>query len=99
VMSSMESWERHAIAFCRVADQCPIPYALITDGEHSKMLYASDGKMLAEGLEAFPSKPEAERLFGETSFETCLSEKAEKERRILYAFEAVKCPNTQTNIG
>ena len=90
--SSLESWERHAVAFCRIADQCLIPYAVITDGEHAKMLNAADGTVFAEGLDAIPSRTEAERLPGETDFKICISEKAEKEKRILYAFEAVKCP-------
>lgn len=94
----MESWERHSVAFCRIADQCLIPYAVITDGEHAKMLNAADATVFAEGLDAIPSRPEAERLLGETDFKICISAKAEKEKRILYAFEAVKCPNTQTNV-
>ncbi|MBF0505236.1 MAG: type I restriction enzyme HsdR N-terminal domain-containing protein [Nitrospirae bacterium] len=91
--SSLESWERHAVAFCRVADQCLIPYAVISDSEHAKMLNAADATVFAEGLDAIPSRREAERLLGETDFKICISQKAEKEKRILYAFEAVKCPN------
>ncbi len=95
--SSLESWERHAVAFCRVADQCLIPYAVITDSEHAKMLNAADSTVFAEGLDAIPSRTEAESLLGNTDFKICISEKAEREKRILYAFEAVKCPNPQTN--
>src|SRR5271169_3268792 len=68
VASAMESWERHAVAFCRIADQCVIPYGVITDGEHAKMLNAADGTVFAQGLDAIPSKLEAERLPGETDF-------------------------------
>ena len=94
VMSSMESWERHSVAFGRVADVYQIPYAVITDGEDARIIATADGTLVAQGLDAIPSRQEAERMQEETTFNTCPSERVEKEKRILYAFEAIKCPNT-----
>jgi len=93
-MSSMESWERHSVAFGRVADVYQIPYAVITDSEDARIIATADGTLVAQGLDAVPSRQEAERLLGETTFNTFPPERLEKEKRILYAFEAVKCPNT-----
>ncbi|MGO9015988.1 MAG: type I restriction enzyme HsdR N-terminal domain-containing protein [Dissulfurispiraceae bacterium] len=97
VMSSMESWERHSVAFGRVADVYQIPYAVITDSEDAGMISTADGTLVAQGLDAIPSRQEAERMQGETKFKACPSERVEKEKRILYAFEAIKCTNTLIN--
>lgn len=94
VMSSPESWERHAVAFCRVAGPYQIPWAVVTDSETAKLLDAITGKTAAEGMEAIPSKEEAERLVAETSFVPYPAERAEREKRILYAFDAIKCDAT-----
>jgi hypothetical protein len=91
VMSSMESWERHSVAFGRVADTHRIPFAVITDSEDARMLDTADGTLVAQGLDCIPSKQEAERMLEETVIETYPAERAQKEKRILYAFEAVKC--------
>jgi len=93
VMSSMESWERHSVALGRVAYVYQIPYAVITDSEDARMIATADGALVSQGLDAIPSRQEAERLLAETSFDTFPSERVEKEKRILYAFEAVKCQN------
>ena len=93
VMSAMESWERHAVAFGRVADVYQIPYAVITDSEDARMIATADGTLVAQGLDAIPSRQEAERMQGEITSITFPQERVEKEKRILYAFEAVKCPN------
>ena len=97
VMSSMESWERHSVAFGRVADVHQIPYAVITDGEDARVISTADGTLVAQGLDAIPSRQEAERMRGETTFNTCPSARVEKEKRILYAFEAIKCTNSLIN--
>ncbi|MEW6117002.1 MAG: type I restriction enzyme HsdR N-terminal domain-containing protein [Nitrospirota bacterium] len=94
VMSSMESWERHSIAFCRVVEPYQIPYAVVTDSEHARVLDAIDGKIIAEGMDAIPDKDEAVRLFKDATFTPYPAERAEREKRILFAFEAIKCaPN------
>ncbi|MBF0559483.1 MAG: type I restriction enzyme HsdR N-terminal domain-containing protein [Nitrospirae bacterium] len=97
VMGSMESWERHSVAFGRIAGNCQIPYAVVTTGDEARLLSTSDGALVAEGLDAIPSKHEAERMGLETAEKVCPPDKAEKEKRILYAFEAIKCSNTQIN--
>ncbi|MBI3592345.1 MAG: type I restriction enzyme HsdR N-terminal domain-containing protein, partial [Nitrospirae bacterium] len=56
VMSSMESWERHSIAFCRVVEPYQIPYAAVTDSEHARLIEVAGGKVIAEGLDSIPSK-------------------------------------------
>jgi len=79
------------VALGRVADVYQVPYAVITDGEDARMIAVTDGRLVAQGLDAIPSRHEAERMLGETTFNACPSERVEKEKRILYAFEAIKC--------
>ncbi|MBZ0157161.1 MAG: type I restriction enzyme HsdR N-terminal domain-containing protein [Alphaproteobacteria bacterium] len=94
VMSSPESWERHSIAFGRVADSFQIPFALVTDSEHAKILDVVAGKPVSEGLDSFPDKEKARELVRSTVFSPFPEEKREKERRILYAFDAITCSAT-----
>ncbi len=91
VMSSLESWERHSVAFGRVVESYQIPYAIVTDSEHARILDVSEGKLIAEGLESIPSKKDAMKIVKENAFPPYPQERAEKEKRILYAFDSIKC--------
>ena len=91
VMSSMESWERHSAAFCRVVEPNQVPYAVVTDGEDARMIDAVSGKLLSLGLDSIPSKDEALVLLKQTVFCPFSRERCEKEKRILHAFDAITC--------
>lgn len=93
VMSSLESWERHSIAFGRVACPYQIPYAIITDSENARMLDVTDGRLISEGLDSIPSRTDVMKFINEKLFYPYPTEKAEKEKRILYAFDAIGCSN------
>lgn len=91
-VSSIESWERYSIALCRVADQFWIPFAIVTDGENVKILDTRDGRLIAEGLlDLIPSRSDAEDLINNLDFILYPLDKVEKEKRILYAFDAIRC--------
>ncbi len=96
VMSSMESWERHSLAFCRVADTSQIPYAVVTDGEGARLIDVIKGGVISEGLDAIPSRQDAVRMAQEYASCPYAKERCEREKRILHAFEAIKC---STNPG
>jgi hypothetical protein len=91
VMSSLESWERHSIAFGRVVESYQIPYAIVTDSESARILDVVGGKLISDGLDAIPSKDYARKIIQQTVFSPYPQERAEKEKRILYAFDAIKC--------
>lgn len=97
VMNSMESWERHSVAFCRAANDYCIPFAIITDGDNSKMLNSFNGSVISEGLESIPSRKEAEEIIKNMDFIPYPLERLEKEKRILYAFDAIRCTNATGN--
>ncbi|MCC6347071.1 MAG: type I restriction enzyme HsdR N-terminal domain-containing protein [Nitrospirales bacterium] len=94
VMSSPESWERHSVAFGRVAGPSQIPFAVVTDSEHAKILDVATGKPVSEGLDSLPDKEKARELLKSTVFSSFPDEKKERERRILHAFDAITCTST-----
>jgi hypothetical protein len=91
-MSSPESWERHAVAFCRVVEDAQIPYAAVTDGILLKIIDTVTDDVIAEGPDVFPSRQEALGMMERSSPRTFPKEKLDREKRILYAFDAIRCP-------
>lgn len=92
VANSMDSWERFAIAFCRAADSYQIPFALITDGETVRLINTLNGSLAEGGLELIPSMDEAERIIKDIVVGLLPEAKKEMEKRIVFAFEGIKCP-------
>ncbi len=96
VSSAMEPWERYTIAFARAILDYQIPYAAITDGVIVKIfdiLNHSSKQMPVEGL---LSRQEAINVMNSFQKIPCPEKNREMERRIIYAFEGIKChPSTQ----
>lgn len=91
VPNSPESWERQSIAFCRTVNPYQIPYAVVTDGKDVRLLDIFKRKVESGGLQIIPSKPEAEAVLNKIEFIPIPAGKLEKEKRILFAFEAINC--------
>lgn len=90
-INSIESWERYALAFCRTAiDEYQIPFAVVTDSEDYIFIDIINGTTL-RGIESIPTY---EKLLSDLqkneqkAFDTT---KKERERRILHAFNALRC--------
>jgi len=90
-MTSPESWERYTVAMCRVACTEAIPFCVVTDGEYAGLIDVRTGKAVSEGFEQLPSKQQALGILRDASPEPFVCEKAEKEKRILFAFEGIGC--------
>lgn len=88
---AVESRERHLVSFARAADSFQIPFAVVTDGVHARILDAIAGKVVAEGLESLPGRQQAVEMVGTMEPRPYPPERMEKEKRILLAFEAIKC--------
>jgi hypothetical protein len=58
---SLGSREREALAAARLLETYQIPYAVVSDGKTATVLDTISGKKTAEGLEAIPSKKEAQQ--------------------------------------
>lgn len=99
--TSIESWERYIIAFARVAGPYQIPFGVVTDGIKARIFDTINGRLIGEKIEEIPSREELLRFsrdFSRRSFPTVTSplssERLEREKRIVYAFEGVKCTVT-----
>jgi hypothetical protein len=92
---AVDSRERHIISFARVVDEYQIPYCLVTDGENTRVMDAVRGEVVSEDIYAVPRKEEALELFRKMELPPYPPEKLEREKRILLAFETVRCPNAK----
>ncbi|MGD0885869.1 MAG: type I restriction enzyme HsdR N-terminal domain-containing protein [Thermodesulfovibrionales bacterium] len=88
---ALESRERHLVSFARVVDTYQIPFAMVTDGFRARLLDTVTGKLLAEGLDSIPDRSQAEEMIRATTLTAYQSERMEREKRVLLAFEAIEC--------
>lgn len=87
--ASIDSWQRFMLAFCRVVESYQIPFAFITDGQEGRLIDILTGEV-RETMD-IPSKEELIKALPSLKFIPYNEEKLPKERRILYAFDAIKC--------
>jgi len=88
---ALESSERHIVSFARVVDSYQIPFAVVTDGLHARILNAESGKLVSEGLDSIPSRSQATEILKSTELRPYPARRMDREKRILLAFEAIKC--------
>jgi len=93
-VGALVSRERQAVACARVLDSYQIPFAVVTDAVDAIVLDAVTGKVISEGIASIPSRSELIELFGRSEFKKLPPERAEKEKRILLAFDSIKCTIT-----
>ena len=92
VSTAIESWERYIVAFARAVKDYQIPYAVITDGENFKIYDVLSGSLLSESIQGLFNRQEALNLMKDFEKIPCPANRQEKEKRIVYAFEGIKCP-------
>jgi len=92
VSTAIESWERYIVAFARAVKDYQIPYAVITDGENFKIYNVLSGSLLSESIQGLFNRQEALNLMKDFQKIPCPAKRQEKEKRIVYAFEGIKCP-------
>jgi len=85
------SHERHALACARLVDCYQVPLAVITDGADAAVLDSITGIVIGEGLDAIPSRAEAETLAARTEFKALPVNRVEREKRIVGAFDVMGC--------
>jgi hypothetical protein len=91
VSSAVENWERYVIAFGRAAKDYQIPYAAVTDGEKTRIFDVLTGSLIRESVGQFFTRQEAEELMKNFKKIQCPEKRSEREKRIIYAFEGIKC--------
>jgi hypothetical protein len=89
---SLVSRERPALAAARVLDPDHIiPLTIVTNGEDAEILDTPSGKVIGQGLDAFPDRQQVLKLAEADPVPGPDEDRREKELRILNAFDLEIC--------
>jgi Type I restriction enzyme R protein N terminus (HSDR_N) len=86
---SLSSRERHVVAAARVLGSVPV--AVVMDPMNAVVLDADTGKVLGEGFEFIPTKAQLVEMLAGRESKILTPEKLEREKRVLLAFDAIRC--------
>ena len=96
---SLDSRERQAVAAARVIASPPLPVAVVADPVNAEVLDVASGKVTGEGFGAIPTKDQLRSIVAGKPMESIEPKRLEKEKRILLAFDAIKCCVPQGGSG
>lgn len=88
---SLSSRERQAVAAARLLGSPPVPIAVVADPMNAEVLDVATGKVMGEGFGAIPIKDQVIQILSKTELKPLSLERLEKEKRILLAFDAIRC--------
>lgn len=90
---SLVTRHRPALAMSRLVANYQIPLAVVTNGEQADILDGDSGRRIGTGLEAIPNRDQLTGICSRRIWATITEVRAEKESRILMAFEVDgSCP-------
>ena len=96
---SLDSRERQAVAAARVIASPPLPVAVAADPVNAVVLDVAGGKATGDGFGAIPTKEQLRSIVAERTMQPLDPQRLEKEKRILLAFDAIKCCVPQGGSG
>ncbi len=99
VAGSLDSRQRQAIAMARVIAAPPLPVAVVADPVTAEVLDVASGKVIGEGFGAIPTREQLLAILSEKPMEHLDPGRFEREKRILLAFDAIKCSVPQGREG
>lgn len=88
---ALDSRQRHAVAAARVMAELPVPVAVVMDPMTAVVLDSATGKVLGEGFDAIPTREQLVAILSEKRPASLPPDKAEREKRILLAFDTIQC--------
>jgi hypothetical protein len=88
---SLSSRERQAVAVARLLDSPPVPIAVVADPVNAEVLDVATGKVIGEGFGAIPVRDRIITMLPEKEPKPLTPERIEKEKRILLAFDTIRC--------
>jgi hypothetical protein len=88
---SLDSRERQAVAAARVIASPPLPVAVVADPTTAEVLDVATGKVVGEGFGAIPVKDQLLEIAAAARTLEIDPKRLEREKRILLAFDAIKC--------
>jgi hypothetical protein len=95
---SIDSRERQAVALARVIASLPLPVAVVADPVAAVVLDVASGKVTGESFGAIPTKDQLREIVGKT-MQPLDPGRLEREKRILLAFDTIKCSVPQGRDG
>lgn len=88
---SLSSRERQALAAARLIGSVPVPVAVVADPVNAEVLDVASGEVVGEGFGAIPVRDQIIQQLSGYSATPLSPERLEKEKRILLAFDAIRC--------
>ncbi len=88
---SLSSRERQAVAAARLLATPPVPIAVVADPATAEVLDVMTGKVVGEGFGAIPVREQLIKMLSGKELKVLSPERIEKEKRILLAFDAIRC--------
>jgi len=88
---SLSSRERQALAAARLIASTPVPVAVVADPVNAEVLDVATGNVAGEGFGAIPVRDRMIQMLSEYSPTPLSPWRLEKEKRILLAFDAIRC--------
>ena len=87
VPGSLVSRQRETLAAARLLDVYQIPYSVVTDGKDAELLDTVTGEVLAQGMDAIPSKEEAIERIKRIELRPFPHERLEREKIIFRSYD------------
>jgi hypothetical protein len=87
--ASLGSREREILAAARLLGENQLPFSVVSDGKTAIVLDTVSGKKLGEGLNAIPSKAQAQKKLKEIKLRPFPEEKREREKLIFRSFDSM----------
>jgi len=88
---SLSSRERQAVAAARLLGSSPLPVAVVADPVNAEVLDVATGEVTGEGFGAIPVREQLVKMVSEHQPVQFSAARLEKEKRILLAFDAIRC--------
>jgi hypothetical protein len=79
------------VAAARLIGAPPVLVAVVADPINAEVLDVRTGKLVGEGFGAIPIKDQMIQMISEGDSQLLSPERLEKEKRILLAFDAIRC--------
>lgn len=96
---SLSSRERHAVAAARLIASPPMPIAVVADPVDAEVLDVATGEVVGEGFGEIPVRERLVQILSGGPSQPLSAERLEKEKRILLAFDAIRCSVPQGTDG
>ena len=87
--ASLGSREREILAAARLLGKNQLPFSVVSDGKTAIVLDTVSGKKLGEGLDAIPSKAQAQEKLKEITLLPFPKERREREKLIFRSFDSM----------